>query len=61
MGVPIIVGGTFLAYQWDFCWGTKLERINKMADDLALEQHWFNPAMPSDEEVNKLKHPPTPL
>ena len=44
-----------MAYQYDLCWGNKLERINKMAQDLEREEHWFNPAMPSDEEVNRLK------
>lgn len=55
LGLPIFVSGVFVAYQWDFCYGTKLERINKMTEELAKEEHWFNPSLPSDEDVNKLK------
>lgn len=50
-----------MAYQYDLCWGNKLERVNKMAEELAKEPHWFNPSMPSDEDVQRLKNPPRPL
>ena len=61
LGVPIIVGGIFMAYNYDLCWGNKLERINRMAKEIEQEDHWFNPAMMSDEEVNKLKKPASPV
>jgi hypothetical protein len=50
-----------MAYNYDLCWGNKLERINRMAKEIEQEDHWFNPAMMSDEEVNKLKKPASPV
>ena len=47
----MIGGGTFLAYQYDLCWGTKLERVKKMADEILLEDHWFNPPMLPREDI----------
>lgn len=55
MGVPVIAGGLFCAYQWDLCYGSKLERIKRMADEIENEPHWFTPSMPSEEEIERAK------
>jgi Fe2+ transport system protein B len=42
--VPLAVFTIFLAYQADFAWGNKAERINKMRREiLENEKHWFAP------------------
>ncbi|KAL9654825.1 hypothetical protein ABK040_008618 [Willaertia magna] len=38
-------------YQWDFAYGNKLDRINKIQQDIEKEDHWYVPIdEPSKEE-----------
>ena len=49
-----------MAYQYDLCWGNKIERISKMADELATEDRWFNPSMPSQADIDRQLNPIKP-
>jgi hypothetical protein len=45
------------AYQWDFAYGTKPNRINKMADEIMADNsYWFHPIEPTSEQVEELKN-----
>jgi hypothetical protein len=55
---PLAVYGVIVAYQWDMAYGTKMERINGIMNDILTKeknQHWFTPLLPSDGEVQSLK------
>jgi hypothetical protein len=41
--VPIVFVPIFLAYQADFAYGNKAERIKRMRDEITKEKHWFVP------------------
>lgn len=53
--IPLFAIGTILAYQIDFAYGNKANRVNKIKQDILKEKHWFVPIVPTPEEVNKLK------
>jgi len=42
--IPLTIYSYIFAYQWDFAYGNKAERVNKMFNDIITsEQHWFTP------------------
>jgi hypothetical protein len=42
VAVPMFVVGTVLAYQYDFAYGTKFERVRAEAEKIMHEEdHWF--------------------
>lgn len=40
--VPFVLVPYLLLYQADFAYGSKSERIHRMAEKIRQEQHWFN-------------------
>jgi hypothetical protein len=55
---PITIYGIFLAYQYDMAYGSKMERINGIMNDILTKEtdkHWFTPLSPSDSDVKYLK------
>jgi len=54
--IPLVVAGTFIAYQWDFAYGNKIDRINKIHHDILREEkHWFVPLL---IPINEMKLDP---
>jgi len=54
--VPITIYSYILAYQWDFAYGNKTERVNKMFNDIiTTEQHWFVPIEDPPVSTEKLQ------
>jgi hypothetical protein len=55
---PLALYGVVVGYFWDMAYGTKMERINKMMNDILTkekEEHWFAPLTPTDNDVTKIK------
>uniref|UniRef100_A0A6B2LQW0 Plasminogen receptor (KT) n=1 Tax=Arcella intermedia TaxID=1963864 RepID=A0A6B2LQW0_9EUKA len=52
--VPVFLLGVITAYQWDFAYGTKAERINVMYEDIIQDpSFWFTPVLPNKEIIQK--------
>ncbi len=55
---PLALYGVVIGYFWDMAYGTKMERINRMMNDILTkekDEHWFAPLTPSDSDVTKIK------
>jgi len=53
---PVMLSSVLVAYMGDMAYGTKMERINRMMDDiLANEKHWFTPLLVDENEGNAMK------
>jgi len=48
--VPYLAFTLITAYQWDFAYGDKLERINNIYSDLQKEDHWYIPIDPEEKK-----------
>jgi len=47
--VPLIGYWTACAYQWDFAYGTKPDRINKYTNEILEDpKYWFTPVLPTE-------------
>jgi len=47
--VPFTIFSIVLAYNWDFAYGNKLERINAEYEKITTqEKHWYVPLNPKD-------------
>jgi len=54
--IPLIGYGTVVAYQYDFAYGGKAERINRYTNEIISDpSYWFNPILP-DKVPSVLKH-----
>jgi len=53
---PLVIYAFILAYTWDLAYGNKMERINRMAEEMvANEPHWFTPVYPTESQMKHLK------
>jgi hypothetical protein len=53
--VPLALFGTVIAYQADFAYGNKVERVNRMMNDdiLTNKNYWFVPIDPEEDEEDE--------
>lgn len=54
MAVPLIGYTTMLAFQYDFAYGTKANRIADIQRKILTEEadnYWFTPVNPTDEQM----------
>jgi hypothetical protein len=55
--VPMLAIGTVLAYQIDYAYGNKANRVNKIKEDILMkEKHWFVPIVPTNQRKSKFQN-----
>lgn len=53
---PLFALLTITAYQADFAYGNKIERVNRMMNEIVDSgKYWFTPLTPNDDEQEKKK------